>query len=221
MLSNPLVSYAAPFLVFMVLLGISPSLGLPPTADLSLRLLLPSLVVVLFSRHLLSFRFSSGWMSVLVGVGVFAVWVAPDLLFPGYREHWLFQNGLTGKLSHSTPPLAYSEPLNVFLRVARASLLVPILEELFWRGFLMRWLIDTHFDRVPLGRYTRFSFFATALLFAVEHGPYWEVGLLAGLAYNWWMVRTRNLSDLILAHAVTNFCLAVFVLWTKRWELWM
>ncbi|MBE7541609.1 MAG: CPBP family intramembrane metalloprotease [Solibacteraceae bacterium] len=61
----------------------------------------------------------------------------------------------------------------------------------------------------------------TAALFSLEHGSYWEVGFLAGAVYNWWMVRTKSVSDLILAHAVTNACLAAFVLLTGRWEFWM
>ena len=72
--------------------------------------------------------------------------------------------------------------------------MIPILEELFWRGWLMRWLIDKEFLKVPLGMYVSSSFWLVALLFASEHGPYWEVGLIAGAIYNWWIVRTRNLA---------------------------
>jgi hypothetical protein len=74
---------------------------------------------------------------------------------------------------------------------------------------------------VPLGRYTAVSFWAVALLFAAEHGPYWEVGLIAGVAYNWWLVRTRNLADCVLAHAVTNALLAGYVLVFNQWQYWL
>ncbi len=107
------------------------------------------------------------------------------------------------------------------LRVLGAALLVPILEELFWRGWLPRWLQDQDVERVPLGRYTTFAFAATAVLFAAEHGPYWEVGLLAGVIYNWWMWRTRSLGDLVLAHTVTNLCLSLWVWATRQWQYWM
>ena len=60
----------------------------------------------------------------------------------------------------------------------------------------------------------------TALLFASEHGAMWDVGLAAGLLYNFWMRRTRSLGDLILAHAVTNACLSAYVLSRGRWEYW-
>ena len=37
--------------------------------------------------------------TILVGVGVFVLWIAPDSLWPGYRGYWLFQNAITGHLS--------------------------------------------------------------------------------------------------------------------------
>ena len=94
------------------------------------------------------------------------------------------------------------------LRSVSSAILVPILEELFWRGWMMRWLIDNDFLKVPLGKYVPSAFWIVAVLFASEHGPYWEVGLAAGIVYNWWIVRTRNLADCILAHGVTNAVLA-------------
>jgi CAAX prenyl protease-like protein len=61
----------------------------------------------------------------------------------------------------------------------------------------------------------------SAILFASEHGPYWEVGLVAGLAYNFWIVRTKSLGDCILAHAVTNAVLSLFVITSGHWEYWL
>lgn len=218
---HPSTPWVFPFAVFMLLLASAPKLGLPPRADLGLRLVLPALAVWLFSRQLLSRRFARAGWSIAVGAGVFALWVAPDLLVPGWREHWLFQNSVFGKLEATLPPEARADQLALALRILRAAIVVPIVEELFWRGWLMRWAINPDFEKVPLGTYTPASFWITATLFALVHGPYWEVGFLAGAVYNWWMVRTKNVNDLILAHAVTNACLAAFVLITKRWEFWM
>jgi len=47
------------------------------------------------------------------------------------------------------------------------------------------------------------------------------VGLIAGIAYNWWLVRTRNLADCILAHAVTNLALAIYVIFSDQWQYWL
>jgi CAAX prenyl protease-like protein len=82
----------------------------------------------------------------------------------------------------------------------------------------MRYIISRDFERIPLGAYSAAAFWISAVLFASEHGPYWEVGLAAGIAFNWWMIRTRNLGDCILAHAVTNACLGVYVLAFSKWE---
>ena len=66
------------------------------------------------------------------------------------------------------------------LRLFRAVVIVPVVEELFWRAWLMRWLIDADFEKVPLGAYAPRAFWIVALLFASEHGPYWDVGLACG-----------------------------------------
>ena len=92
---------------------------------------------------------------------------------------------------------------------------------MFWRAWLPRVLVARDFRTVRLGSYTTMTFVATAVLFASEHGPYWEVGLIAGVIYNWWMFRTRSLGDLVLAHGLTNLLLSIFVLVTGRWEYWM
>jgi len=84
----------------------------------------------------------------------------------------------------------------------------------------MRRVISYEFWNVPLGAYTRKAFWITALLFASEHGSYWDVGLVAGVIYNAWMVRTRSLADCILAHSVTNCALAAYVLATGQWAYW-
>ena len=84
----------------------------------------------------------------------------------------------------------------------------------------MRWLINTDFWKVPLGTYRPFAFLLTAVLFASEHGPYWDVGIIAGLIYNWWMVRTKSVGNCILMHAVTNGLLSVYVVWMGQWQYW-
>ena len=85
----------------------------------------------------------------------------------------------------------------------------------------MRWLIDNDFNRVAMGAFQLSAFAITALLFASEHGPYWDVGLLCGVIYNWWMVRTKSLGDMILVHGVTNACLSAYTIYSRKWEYWL
>mgnify|MGYP000041235517 CR=1 FL=1 len=210
--------YVLPFAVFIGLLALRPRLPLG-AAEYPVWLIVLS-AALFYSRKVISLRCARPLSSVLLGVAVFAIWVAPDLLWPSYRSHWLFQNVLFGSLQSSLPEDMRGAPWILALRFARAALLVPVLEELFWRAWLMRWIINPDFEKVPLGSYARGAFWITALLFATEHGPLWDVGLAAGIAYNWWIVRTRSLGDCILAHGVTNACLSGFVIATGRWQYW-
>ena len=214
------LAWVGPFAVFMIWLALDKYIPVPYPAKELLRDVVLVAAIFGFSRHVLPTRAPYWLASIGLGIAVFILWVAPDALFPGWRGHWLFQNGITGHLKTSIPP-AELTPVMLVLRTARAALLVPIIEELFWRGWLVRWLQNSRFDRVPLGQYTPLAFWATTLLFAAEHGPYWEVGLLCGVIYNWWMWRTKSLGDLIVVHAVTNLALSLYVITTARWTFWM
>lgn len=213
--------FIVPFVVFVALIPAARVLGLPARLELLAKFVLPALALAFYWRRLPAFRVVRPLGSVLIGLAVFGVWVAPDLLFPGWRTHWVFQNPVLGRLSISMSPESLGNPLDLFLRILRATTVVAIAEELFWRGWLMRWLINEHFKTVPLGSYQARAFWLTAAFFAIEHGPYWEVGLAAGLIYNWWACRSKNLGDLILAHGLTNAVLGLFVILTRRWEYWM
>jgi CAAX prenyl protease-like protein len=194
---------------------------LPAAWSYPLRTLGALAALVVFSRGVLRLRPARWAASAGVGLAVFAVWVGPDLLFPGYRQHWLFHNALTGTTASGLPAGARENLVAVLFRVSGSALVVPVVEELFWRAWLMRWLISPRLETVPLGAWSARAFWITALLFASEHGAYWDVGLAAGILYNLWMVRTRSLADCILAHAVTNACLAAWVLGAGQWQYWL
>ena len=212
--------YIAPFVAFVGIMALERLVPLPSQWLYLARFLIVAALIGALSWPYLSFRPSYPLASVAVGVAVFMIWVAPDVLF-GYRHFWLFENALTGAAATTLPPSLKSNIGFMVLRTVSSAMLVPILEELFWRGWMMRWLIDNDFLSVPLGKYVPSAFWIVAVLFASEHGPYWEVGLAAGIAYNWWIIRTRNLADCILCHGVTNAVLAGYVLLTGQWQYWL
>lgn len=217
----PSFPYVAPFAAFLALLAVAPRLPWSELDDQIARIVITALVLLVCSRHVLSFRAPRWAASIVLGIFTFLIWIAPDALIPNYRHHWWFENSVTGFARSTLVLSSRSSPAILILRSARAALLVPIVEELFWRAWLMRWIILPDFLKIPLGTYAPQAFWITAILFASEHGPYWEVGLLAGIIYNWWMIRTRSLGDLILAHAVTNACLSAYVIFAGRWEYWL
>jgi hypothetical protein len=205
----------------MGLLALHSVLPLSDLADQILRVTVMTAALWFFARPVIDLRVRHWAATIAIGVAVFAVWIAPDLLIPGYRHFWLFDNAVTGKAATSLSTGATMSWPVLALRMIRAVVIVPIVEELFWRAWLMRWLIDNDFEKVPLGKYTAQAFWIVAVLFASEHGSYWDVGLAAGIIYNWWMVRARSLGDLILAHAVTNFILSAYVIAAGKWEYWL
>ncbi len=204
----------------MIFLAGQKYLPFPPAIDYSVRAVLLSAIVLVFSRDVIDLHSSHRLETSILGVAVFVIWVGPDMLFPAYRQHWLFQNAITGGMSVPLSSSTLLSPFVLWPRIFRAVVLVPVIEELFWRAWLMRWLISPRFERVPMGAYQPAAFWITAILFASEHGPYWDVGLVTGVVYNWWMVRTRSLGDCILAHAITNACLCGYVVATRHFEYW-
>jgi hypothetical protein len=213
-------AYAAPFGVFVALLVVMPYTGLSGRGALAVWAAVLVAALAGFSRKVIAWRPSFPLQSVAVGAAVFGLWVLPDLVFPDWRSHWLFQNPLVGGQAQAMPAETWRDPVSAAMRALRAVALVPVIEELFWRGWLMRWLIERGFESIPPGTYSRRAFWWTAALFALEHGSYWDVGLMAGIAYNLWIIRSKNLGDAILAHAVTNACLSAYVLWGEHWRYW-
>lgn len=217
----PWVPYVLPFALFMVLLGVAPGLPLPYPAQAALWLGLVAMAILLVSRPVLDLRPTRPVGTAVVGLAVCVLWILPDQLIPGYRESWLFQNALTGTIESSVPVESRGDSAALALRFLRAVVIVPIAEELFWRGWLVRWIDrPDDFRARPLGRMSGFAFGAVAVLFALEHGAYWDVGLVAGLIYNWWMMRTGSLGDLIWAHAITNAALSIWVIGAGQWQYW-
>jgi CAAX prenyl protease-like protein len=216
---HPAWPYVAPFAVYVFLLALEQHLNLPRYSYVA-RLGVTCATLALFSGRLLRFRISSTLPSVVWGIAVFAIWVAPDLAIPGYHQHWVFHNGLTKPAGLYLPDPSRTTTYFFLLHLAGSVVLIPVIEEIFWRGWLMRYLIHKDFLKVPLGASTPLAFCLSAVLFALEHGPYWDVGLLGGLMYNWWIVRTQSLGDCTLAHAITNACLGAYVIAAGRWEYW-
>ena len=218
MLKHPAIPWVLPFAVFIGLLALQQTIPVPVWARLALSLA----AIAAVSRPPLKGRPSQPILSILLGLAVFVLWIGPDLISPAWRHLFLFDNAIVGHPAGNTPPASKDDPVFLFFRIAVSVVAVPILEELFWRGWLMRWLIDSQdFRKVALGTYAPMAFWVTAALFASEHGSFWDVGLLTGVVYNWWMIRTKNLWDCILAHAVTNAALAAWVVLAGQWQYWL
>lgn len=103
--------------------------------------------------------------------------------------------------------------LTMTTRILTAMTTVAIVEELFWRGFLLRALIDFEsFHRIPLGTFTLRSFLLTSLLSTAEHPANWGVSILCWFFFNALMYWKRSLMFLTVVHGLTNLFLYAWVL---------
>jgi CAAX prenyl protease-like protein len=210
-------AYVLPFGIFILFIALQSKLPVPQW----LKFAVPLLAIALVSREALGKRLKSPLLSIALGIAVCVLWVGPEILFPGYHQGVLFSNSVLGHPVTTATAAQKSDTLFILFRILVSVITVPILEELFWRGWLMRWLINPNFEEVPLGTYAPQAFWVVAVLFASEHGSFWDVGLATGVIYNWWMVRTKSMWDCILMHAVTNGCLAWYVLHYDKWMYWL
>ena len=153
--------------------------------------------------------------ATLIGVVALLIWIAP--------QEWL---GAAARLDGFHPerfggPDTWPYWLNVPLRFLRLIIVVPLLEEIFWRGFLLRYFIDDDFTDVPIGAFSWKSFGIVTGGFCLEHSfADWPAAILTGALFNLVAYRTRSLSACVLTHAVTNLILGVWVMRTGQWGFW-
>ncbi len=149
--------------------------------------------------------------AIAIGLAVALAWVALDGLYPS--TPWL---GTRAAFNPAKLPIA-AQIAFYALRAIGLVAVVPLVEELFWRSFLMRWIIDPDFQRVPIGRISPLAVAVTAGLFALEH-PEWLPALLAGLAWAGLLAASRSLTPCVISHAVANAALGAYVVVTGDWK---
>ena len=148
-------------------------------------------------------------IAVAAGAAVFVAWI-------NLNAAWMIIGSPAGFDPRGAAGIEW--PL-VAVRLVGAALVVPVMEELFWRSFLMRWIAEHNFMAVEPARAGIKAFFITAVFFAVEHNL-WLAGLLAGAVYSLLYMQSGNLWTPILAHAVTNALLGVWIVYTGNWSFW-
>jgi CAAX prenyl protease-like protein len=214
--SHPAFPFVLPYLIF----GLSGLLhNIHPLAiyfTYALKTILVASILIIFWRS-----YSLSWPrpaqllgSIAVGLLVLAAWILPYELLTKPEN-----------LTTAYNPAAHFEntlliTLLITIRILGATLTVPLMEEIFIRGFLQRYLIDQDFKTVPHGTYTHFSFWTTTAIFALAHGTEWHVGILAGTIFGAWYIYTRSLTAVIIAHAITNLALGLYVVISGKTYFW-
>ncbi len=214
--SSPEYPRVAPFAVFVVLTALQGMFG---PASKYWMYVLKTVVVAWMLWEAREFVPEMRWKfsveAVLVGVVIFGVWVGLDEFYPRigklgepWDPHQQFGRG-------SGTAWFYA-----LARLAGSSIVVPPIEEVFYRSFLYRYFVKIDFRSMPLGYFHPLSFAVTSILFGLMHPDRWVAGILCGLAYQWLVVRKDRLGDAMTAHGITNFLLGVWVIWRGAWGFW-
>jgi len=152
--------------------------------------------------------------AVLVGLVVWAEWILLDKWIPVPRISARVAFDPYASIADATMRLFF-----LFVRFYGLVILVPVMEELFWRSFLLRYLTRHDWVVLPIGAFSWSAFWIVAAGFALMH-PEWLVAFICAVAYGLLLYTTRSLFACVVAHAVTNLGLGIYVLATKEWTYW-
>jgi CAAX prenyl protease-like protein len=216
---SPALARIAPFALFLAFLALQPLVE--PHLDgrwvVAGRGVAVAILLAVLWRHYAELREGPAvpareWaLAGGIGIAVFAAWITFD---SGWAAFGTPGRGFVPLRADGTLDLTLTA-----LRLFGLVLVVPVMEELFWRSFLMRWIAGREFLAVSPARVGAAGFLISSALFALEHSL-WFAGLLAGLGYGWIYMRSGNLRVPIASHAITNGLLGAWILATQNWPHW-
>lgn len=228
--AEPRAPLVLPYMAYLLLLAgndLFPTNWLP--AAIVLHIVLGLWATLLFRNHFPTLGRAHVVIAVLAGLLAAAGWVI--------GQHWL--NGIQigdyvlgdrlifypGERTPYDPREDFGEGglfrVYAILKITRACTVVPIVEELFWRGFMLRAFVNWHRpETVPMGQFAWRAMIGTALISTVQHPDNWGVSIACWLFFNAIFYWKKSLTCLILTHAVTNLALYLYVLRSGDWQFW-
>ena len=213
--ASPLQARVVPFVVFL-LLGLSQ--GALGDSSRFWGYLFKTVVGVwllwLTWPLVVEMRWKLSWEAVVAGVAVLVIWVGLEGFYPKLGSEPKPWNPFASFAD--APALAW---FFVGMRIIGSTLVVPPLEEVFFRSFVYRYVIKADFHLIAVGTWHAVAFFVTSALFAIEHRE-WLPGLLCGFIYQGLVCWKGRLGDAMTAHAITNFLLGLWVVWKGAWQFW-
>ncbi|MSU57731.1 MAG: CAAX prenyl protease-related protein [Pedosphaera sp.] len=226
--NSPVAVRVAPFVVFLLLTYCQGKFGEASRYWFYLAKTLVGAWLLFEMRPFVAeMRAAFSWEAVVVGVGVCVLWIGLDGFYPKLSELSV-KVGLSK--AAAVPALPWNPHLQfgdgamlawffIAVRMLGSSLVVPALEEVFFRSFLYRYIAKADFQSVALGTFAALPFFVTSAVFAFEHEE-WLAGILCGFAFQGLVIWKKRLGDAIVAHGITNFLLGVWVVWKGAWQFW-
>jgi exosortase E/protease (VPEID-CTERM system) len=212
---NPTAVYLLPFLAAIaasMITGLFSAANFDPAYPV--RIISAGFVVYIYRNSIFrSIPLTFSWQAFLAGISVAVLWVAMDHLFTDVNTLQQIPTELTAL------PSIY-RILWILIKIFGSCLIIPLIEELAFRGFLLRRLIQSDFTAVSYRKFTWLSFLLSSLAFGLMHGERWIAGIIAGMVYAFVVYRKGRLMDAVVAHAVSNIIIALYVLIFGKWGLW-
>ena len=206
--TNPTAPYLMPFLAILAAAMLSRAMSSGFEWFYPLRIVAAAGALFYFRRSYRHLDWRFGWVAAAAGAIVFAIWIALE--------------------PHSAPstPAAFVQASTAaritwaILRIVGAVVLVPIAEELAFRGFLLRRLSSAEFESVGWRTFSWAPLLISSAAFGLLHGERWVAGTIAGIIFALVQLRRGRIGEAIAAHSVANALVAAWVLSTGSWNLW-
>lgn len=194
---------------------------------------LVALGFLLHYRRCYRFDWSLKWGLAGVAFGIVGIgfWLLPTVLY----DAW----GMTGKADgilgllgfadrdEGFDPGIFQHPAaywtSLIFRFFRAAVVVALVEEIFWRGFLMRFVCDWEgpYWKQPFGRATWLSFAVVTGLFMVAHAPADYAGAFVYGSLTYLLcVWSKSLGACVVMHATANFLMGLYIMKSGNYGLW-
>ncbi len=213
------VAYVLPMAIFMAFTwagGNWPTLY-PLTYAAKVVLVAAALAVLWRNYTKISWRYA--WLGMIVGAIGIVQWVGMQVWL---QHHFDFfappENPFDPTTTFDSPAMLYGF---LAFRIIGAVLVVPVMEELFWRDFLWRQILAPNdFKLAEVGERSWAAFLIVAVVFAFVHGNWWLTSIVWAMMIGALLMYTKSLGACIVAHAVTNLLLALYVLRYRDWAFW-
>jgi exosortase E/protease (VPEID-CTERM system) len=207
---NPTAAYLMPLLAVLGA-GVASRAVSPGFEYLyALRVAAGCALLLCYRRQLSAVDWRCSWRGIAVGAAVFVMWMVA-------ARHLLAPGAMPLRLASMAPQ---ARMLWIAGRIAGGVLIAPVVEELAYRGYLMRRLIDADFESVSYAAVRWPALLGAAVLFGCAHGALWLPGILTGLCFGAVVIRTGKLGEAMAGHATSNLLIAVSVLAYGQWQLW-
>jgi uncharacterized protein len=159
------------------------------------------------------------WLGVVVGILGTVQWIGMQLFLQKHFVFFCHSPDVFNPLDHfqnHAEMIAF-----ITVRLASAVLVVPIMEELFWRDYLWRQILSPNdFKLASVGEWALAPFIIVSGIFATVHGNWWLTAIIWAFMIGGLLISTKSLGACIVAHGVTNLLLGIYVLYSHDWAFW-